>query len=265
VAYLVVGRSGRREFRWLDGGKRRSRRIPRGEQGDRVLAELRAVHEARAGARKTFRDAIASTINGAHEVRREVEAMGAAVRARLNSMLEPPLRFDPVHGIVVRTDRMSTKKINKAAPVTGPKRSVWTTENDPVGMAPTFELRARLASKFWRGDLDRQMEFCLNLEAIESELLDGDDAPVARMLVGNLVLTWVHSLLADSELVWETHRVGVVPAATVAMTRRAESLSRRFESALRLWQSYTNRTRGEAPAFPPPAAHRLAGLLAGRN
>ena len=40
-------------------------------------------------------------------------------------------------------------------------------------------------------------------------------------------------------------------------TRRAESLSRRFQRSLRLWQSYCLRTRGEAPAFPTQAANRL--------
>ena len=80
---------------------------------------------------------------------------------------------------------------------------------------------------------------------------------MARMLVGNLVLTWVHSPWADNELPWETHRVGIVPAATVAMTRRAESLSQRFQGALRPWESYCRRTRSEVTAFPTRGANRI--------
>jgi hypothetical protein len=111
----------------------------------------------------------------------------------------------------------------------------------------------------------QQAVFVRNLLEVEAELLGGDDSPVAAMLAGNLVLTWVHSLWADAELVWETHRVGVVPAATVAMTRRAESLARRFQGALRLWESYCLRTRGEAPAFPGTAAGRISRYFAGAN
>jgi hypothetical protein len=109
------------------------------------------------------------------------------------------------------------------------------------------------------------MAFYRNLEEIEAELLDGDESPVARMLVGDLVLTWVHGLWADNELIWETHRVGIAPAATVAMTRRAESLSQRFHSVLRLWESYCRRTRGEVPAFPARAANRISRYFANAN
>jgi hypothetical protein len=49
------------------------------------------------------------------------------------------------------------------------------------------------------------------------------------------------------------------------MTRRAESLSNRFHAALRLWESYCHRTRGEAPAFPTPAANRIGRYFAGKN
>jgi hypothetical protein len=139
------------------------------------------------------------------------------------------------------------------------------SEARPVGMDPTYALRSRLASKFWPGDVAQQMVFIRNLLEVEAELLGGDDSPVAAMLVSNVVLTWVHSLWADSELVWETHRVGVVPTATMAMTRRAESLARRFQSALQLWESDCLRARGEVPAFPGPAAGRISRYFAGAN
>lgn len=258
MAYLVIDRNGRREFRWLDDGRRRSRRIPRGAEGDRILADLRAVHEVRTGVRKAGRDEIAATVDEADSMRRELGALDASVRARLNEMLEPPLAYDPIHGTITRTDRMSSSKIKAAKP----KRVGWIEEGQPVGMDPTHALRERLATKYWPDDMGRQIAFCRNLKEIEAELLDGDEAPVARMLAGNLVLTWVHSLWADNELVWETDRVGIAPAATVAMTRRAESLSQRFQGALRLWESYCRRTRGEVPTFPTPAANRISRYFA---
>jgi hypothetical protein len=233
---------------------------------DRVLAELRAVHQARADAAKAGREGVAAAVAEADAVRRELAALGAALRARLNELLEPPLAYDHVHGMIVRTDRMSTEKIKAAgANGPGPKRVGWTKAWRPVGMDPTWALRSRLAGKFWPGDPARQVQFCHNLDEIEAELLDGEETPVARMLVGDLVLTWAHSLWADNELVWETHRVGIVPGATVAMTRQAESLGRRFHSALRLWESYCRRTRGEVTTFPPRASDRISRFFAGAN
>jgi hypothetical protein len=72
-------------------------------------------------------------------------------------------------------------------------------------------------------------------------------------------------MLADRELVWETQRVGAVPAATVALTRRAESLSRRFHRSWQLWESYCLRTRGGVTPFPAGAANRLSRYFAGAN
>jgi len=267
MAYLVVDRNGRREFRWLENGLRGSRRLPRGEKGDRILADLRAHHEAKSESVRACRNGIVAAITEADDMRRELEALGSVTRASLSAMLEPPLTYDHVHGTIVRTDRMSTEKI-KAEAGDGPRfnRFRWCMRvGEPVGMDPTFELRSRLAAKFWPGDTGRQLGFMTNLSEVEAELLDGDDTPVARLLVGDLVLTWVHSLWADNELVWETHRVGIAPAATVALTRRAESLSRRFHGALRLWESYCLRTRGEAPAFPTPASNRVSRYFANAN
>ena len=50
MACVVTDADGRREFRWLQDGRRRSRRVPRGGQGDRVLSDLRAAHDAGADA-----------------------------------------------------------------------------------------------------------------------------------------------------------------------------------------------------------------------
>jgi len=266
MAYLVTDGNGRREFRWLDGRLRRSRRIPHGERGDILLSGLRAARQAEAEVREARRAEVGSAIMEADAMRRELGALDSLVRASLNGVLEPPLTYDHVHGTIVRTDRMGTAKIKAAAESKPkPKRVGWAGEGQPAGMDPTFALRARLASKFWPEDVGRQMKFCQNLQEIEAELLDGDESPAARMLAGNLVLTWAHGLWADNELLWETHRVGVVPAATVAMTRRAESLSNRFQSALRLWESYCRRTRGEAPTFPTQAANRVSPFFVGTN
>jgi hypothetical protein len=266
MAYLVTDRYGRREFRWLVDGQRRSRRIPRGGNGDRLLAELSAVHETEAEMKKVRRAEITASVAEVRAMCRDLDILHAAVRARLNETLEPPLVYDHIHGTIVRTDRMNREKIKAAAKSEPkPKRVGWIEEGQPIGMDPTCALRSRLASKFWPNDLARQMAFFRNLQEIEAELLDGDGSLAARMLVGNLVLTWVHSLWADNELVWETHRVGVAPAATVAMTRRAESLSRRFQSELRLWESYCRRTRGEITEFRTHVGNRISQYLAERN
>jgi hypothetical protein len=79
------------------------------------------------------------------------------------------------------------------------------------------------------------------------------------------VLTRVHDQWADNELVCAAHQVDVAPQATVAMTRRAESLSNRFHGALQLWELYCLRTRGEVPAFPIPTANRIGRYFAGKN
>jgi hypothetical protein len=47
------------------------------------------------------------------------------------------------------------------------------------------------------------------------------------------------------------------------MTRRAESLSRQFQRALRLWESYCRRARGDVPAFPTQAVNRVSRFFAG--
>lgn len=267
MAYLVTDPDGRREFRWLENGRRRSRRVPRGVEGDRVLAGLAADLDVQADSRKAARDGAASTVAEADAVLRELKALGASIRDRLNEVLAWPLAYDPNHGTIIRTDRMGSEKI-KAAAETGPKfeRFRWSKkEGRRVGMDPTHALRGRLATKFCPDDAGEQICFITNLLDIEAELLDGDESPAARMLVDNLVLTWVHSLWADNELVWETHRVGIVPAATVALTRRAESLSNRFHRSLRLWESYCLRTRGEVAAFPPQGANRVSRYFAGAN
>jgi hypothetical protein len=265
MAYLVVDRHGRRQFRWLEG-RRRSRRIPRGEAGDRLQAQLQAAQEARADALRAGRAEAAAAVAEADAVCREVAALDTTVRARLNGMLGPTLAYDPVHGTIVRADRMSTEKVKAAGGAGGRRKGAsWSREGQAESIDPTFALRVRLAERLANGDVVMQLAILRNLEDIEAELLDGDDSPAARLLVGNLVLTWVHGLWADHELVWETHRVGVVPAATVAMTRRAESLARRFQGALRLWESYCLRTRGETSAFPGPAAGRIRGYFAGAN
>jgi hypothetical protein len=272
MAYLVTDRTGRREFRWLEGGRRRSRRVPRGQEGDRLLVDLRAAHDIGEGTKKAIRDEVAEAVAEADDMRRELEELDTSTRMRLNGMLHPPLSYDHVHGTITRSDRMSREKIKAAAAADAkagtnpkPRRDGWVEEGQPVGMDPTHALRSRLAAKFCADDPDRKLTFLINLMDIEAELLDGDESPVARMLAGHLVLTWVHSLWADNELVWETHRVGVAPRATVAMTRRAESLSGRFLAALRLWESHCLRTRGEVTAFPTPAANRIGGYFAGVN
>jgi hypothetical protein len=129
-------------------------------------------------------------------------------------------------------------------------------------VALTFALRSLLAFQYFPDEVGRQKDFITNLQRIEAELRDGDDSPAACLLAGDLVLTWVHSLLADRELVLETERVGQIPAATVALTRRAESLSRRFHRSLRLWESYCLRTRGGVTPPPAGAANRVSRFLA---
>src|SRR5689334_10459018 len=115
MAYLVTDRNGRREFRWLEGGQRRSRRIPRGEAGDRILAEIESSRKEEAAEAKVRRAEVISAIAEADAMRRELGALDAAVRARLNGMLEPPLTYDHVHGTIIRTDRMSSEKVKAAA------------------------------------------------------------------------------------------------------------------------------------------------------
>jgi hypothetical protein len=49
------------------------------------------------------------------------------------------------------------------------------------------------------------------------------------------------------------------------MTGRAESQGRRFQGALRLWQSYGRRTQGGVTTFPPGATNRIRRFFAGAN
>jgi hypothetical protein len=145
MAYLVVDRHGRREFRWLEGRRRRSRRVPRGEAGDRLLAELRAAHEARSDAKRACRAEAAAAAAEADAMRRDVEALDAAVRAGLTAALPGPLAYDPVHGTITRRDRMSSARIKGAADAPSgpkPKSFRWCmSEARPVGMDPTYALR----------------------------------------------------------------------------------------------------------------------------
>jgi hypothetical protein len=226
-------------------------------------AELEAALRAR-------RDEEAAEIAAIDAARREVEALAASVRARLAVMVRPPLVYDPVHDSIIRSDRMSSAKVKAAAGArAGPGPGGGGESSQPAWVSLIAPLRFKLAERVrpgdTAGDMVQRILYCCAFDEFVSELLDGGESPEARMLAGALVLAWVQSLWAAEAALWETHRVGLVPAATVAMARLADSLGQRFQSALRQWQSYCLRTRGAAPPFPGPAANRLSGYFAQAN
>jgi hypothetical protein len=99
----------------------------------------------------------------------------------------------------------------------------------------------------------------LSLHEIEEEVLGDDDSAIGLMLVGRLVTSWAMSVWMDLELLDRTHELACLcPAGVKAKGALAESVERKFRGALRAWESYQDRTRGQAPKIFESAQNRLS-------